>query len=194
MASLYRQQVNEYLKSRTYKADQVLDVGGGDTPITKFTTVDANRIKVMDVDPAYKPAFLHDINEFRPADDIFAVERNPHFDLIFCMHVFEYVWNPYNALSNLYNWLPQNGRLVVNFPWGPYPLHNPVGIDYLRYSHEWVHKMFHERFKFREVSIHIIEVTQGAEALRAAHSLEKMHIRKHDDSWKELGCIVEARK
>lgn len=193
MASLYRQAVNEYLKNRSYKADQVLDVGGGDTSITKFTTIEANRIVVLDADPQYKPAFVHDLNNFSHPEQIFASERNPRFDLIFCMHVFEYIWNPYVAMANLHNWLPENGRLVVNFPF-LYPLHNPVGIDYLRYTHEWVQKMFHEVYKFKDINVTILQASRGDSDLMRFWSNEQMHYRRGDDSWKEIGCIVEARK
>ncbi len=193
MASLYKQALVSYLKERSYKADQVLDVGGGDTSITKYTNVEANRVLTLDINGDFNPNYIHDLNDFGHPEDIFAIERNPHFDLIFCMNVFEYIWNPYNAISNLYTWLAPDGRLVVNFPF-LYPLHNPVGVDYLRYTHEWVEKMFRERFRFSSVNINIIEATAGAADLQRFYHDEKMHHRKGDSSWKEIGCVVEAVK
>lgn len=194
MASLYKQQIVEYLKSRRYTADQALDVGGGEKKASEYAQVTANRYLVMDMEASLKPDFIHDLNQFAHPDEIFAVERNPGFDLIFCLNVFEYIWNPYNAVANLYTWLKPGGRLVVNFPF-LYPLHNPEGIDYLRYTHEWVHKMFHERFQFSEVSTNIIQATDGANELMSFYSKEKMHYRKNDGgSWMEIGCIVECVK
>lgn len=193
MSSLYKQHIVKYLKDRQYTADQVLDVGGGDERTDSYTAVQANRYLVLDNDAKFNPSVVHDLNEFKHPEDLFAIERNPHFDLIFCMNVFEYIWNPYNAIANLYLWLAPGGRLVVNFPF-LYPLHNPPGIDYLRYTSEWVHKIFHQRFKFQKVEITIIEATAGAETLSNFYSIEKMHRRKGDETWRQIGCIVEAIK
>lgn len=191
MASLFKQQQLAYLKGKSYKADQVLDVGGGDTSIREYTSLECNRYLVLDNDPELKPAVIHDLNEFMHPDELFASERNPRFDLIFCFNVAEYIHNPYNMMANLYSWLAADGKLVMNFPF-LYPLHNPEGIDYLRYTHEWVNKMFHEKFKFKEVNIQIIEATEGAADLAGFYNAEKMHRRKHDETWREIGCIVEA--
>lgn len=194
MASLYKQQIVNYLKARTFKADRVLDVGGADTPIREYTSVEANRILILDNAhfEGVHVDFVHDLNQFAHPEEVFAIERDNQFDLIFCINVFEYIWNPYNAIANLYTWLKPGGRLVVNFPF-LYPLHNPVGIDYLRYTHEWVHKMFKEQFKFKEVDIQILEATGGMRQLYDFYAAEKMHYRK-DKSWVEIGCIVEAIK
>lgn len=193
MSSLYKRQIVEYLKARTYKADQVLDVGGADTPIQNYTTVEARRILILDNDPVKNLAFNHDLNQFAHPEELFAVEEKIHFDLIFCMNVFEYIWNPDAAMANLYNWLEPGGKLVINFPF-LYSLHQPVGIDYLRYTHEWIEKVFKERFPFKEVNITILKATDGSQALREFYSLEKIHTRKDDDSWLEIGTIVEAIK
>lgn len=193
MASQYRIQINDWLRNQSFKADKVLDVGGCEGPIQKLTTIEANRIQTLDFNGDLKPSFVHDLNIFAHPDDLFGSERNPRFDLIFCMNVFEYIHNPYNAVANLYSWLGQGGTLVVNFPF-LYPVHNPVGIDYLRYTHEWVEMMLHDRFKFKDVDITILQATTGARDLMNFYSNEKMHYRKHDESWREIGCIVKAVK
>lgn len=193
MASLYKQQVVDFLKARNYKARQVLDVGGGDTGIRKYTNVETNRLLVLDNNDKFKPDFIHDLNEFKHPDEIFATERNPQFDLIFCMNVFEYIWNPYNAVANLYTWLETDGKLVINFPF-LYPMHEPAGTDYLRYTHEWVQQMFQSKFKFSTIDIHMCTSTKGKELLKAFYINEKMHMRKNDDSWNIIGCIVEVIK
>lgn len=193
MASLYKRQIVGYLQARSYEADQCLDVGGGDTKASAYTKVDAKRYLVLDNDPETKPAFVHDLNEFKHPEELFSIERNPHFDLIFCLNVFEYIHNPYNAVANLYSWLAPGGKLVVNFPF-LYSLHEPKGIDYLRYTHEWVQKIFHQRFKFKQVDITILEATGGAQSLQDFYEQEHIHTRKGDESWKEIGTIVEAVK
>lgn len=192
MGSKYRVQVNDWLKRQSFKADQVLDVGGGEGRSDKLAHVEANRYLVLDNNLDTKPDFVHDLNEFAHPEEVFAIERNSRFDLIFCMHVFEYIWQPYNAIANLYSWLRPGGTLVINFPF-LYPLHNPVGIDYLRYTNEWVKKMFSERFKFSSVEIEIIQATDGVGNLIEFYSAERMH-RRHDDSWRQIGCIVRAVK
>jgi SAM-dependent methyltransferase len=193
MASLYRLQIEEWLKERQFSADQVLDVGGGDKKASSITKIECNNYIVMDSDAGFNPGIIHDLNEFGHPDDIFSIYQNPRFDLIFCLNVFEYIYNPYNAIANLYTWLAPGGTLVMNVPF-LYPVHNPVGIDYLRYTHEWVQKMLHERFKFSEVETTPIIATQGADALRAFYSVEKMHTRKGDASWIEIGTIIKAVK
>lgn len=193
MSSQYRQQINRWLKERTFKADQVLDVGGLEGPARKLTNLECNRYVILDYKQEEGVGIVHDLNEFKHADDLFEIEKNPRFDLIFCLNVFEYIWNPYNAIANLYTWLPEGGTVVVNFPF-VYPVHNPEGIDYLRYTHEWVRKMFQDRFKFSEVDVTILQATIGADYLRLFYGAEGMHMRKNDDTWREIGCIVKATK
>lgn len=193
MASLYRCQIEDWLRSQSFTADQVLDIGGGDGKTNRLAKIEAGRYLVLDNNRESKPDFFHDLNEFAHPSDIFAVERTPYFDLIFCMNVMEYIWNPYNAMANIYHWLIPGGTVVMNFPL-LYPLHNPIGIDYLRYTHEWVDKIFHQRFKYSQVELYPLQATAGQAALNEFYSLEKMHRRKHDDSWLELGTIIKARK
>lgn len=193
MASRYKQQIVEYLKSRQYKADQILDVGGGEKKASDYTTVEFNRYLTLDNNLDTRPNFIHDLNEFKHPEELFTIERNPHFDLIFCLNVFEYIHNPYNAVSNLYTWLAPGGKLVITFPF-LYSLHEPKGIDYLRYTHEWVQKMFHEKFQFSQVETTVLQATDGAAALNEFYSKEKIHTRKGDDSWLEIGTILEAVK
>lgn len=192
MSSLYKQAILSYLGSRSYEADRVLDVGGGETKASKYTKIDCKKYSVLDNLPDLKPDYVHDLNEFKHPEEIFQIERIPSFDLIFCLNVFEYIWNPYNAVANLYAWLDKGGRLVVNFPF-IYPYHNPVGIDYLRYTDEWVKKMFGDRLNFKTINIETINATDGAVSLHDFYAQEKMHHRK-DNSINKIGCILEAVK
>lgn len=192
--SKYREQIDAWLKKEVvFTADQVLDVGGGDKQTRSIIAVNCNNYIVMDNDPATKPDILHDLNEFKHGDDILNIYQNPRADLIFCLNVFEYINRSYNAMANLYTWLSEDGTLVVNFPF-LYPIHLPKGIDYSRYTHEWVHWIFHERFKFKEIEVTIIQATAGANLLRQFYNAEGMHMRKNDDSWLEIGTIVKAVK
>lgn len=193
MSSLYRQKVNAWLREQSFQADQVLDVGGKAGLAKDQTHVSSNRYQVMDIEEGEGVNFVHDLNVFTHADDIFGTERNPRFDLIFCLHVFEYIHNPYNAVANLYSWLSEGGTLVINLPF-VYPLHEPKGTDYLRYTHEWAEKIFRDKFKFSLVESYVLEASNGADLLRGAYSEEKMHMRKNDDSWKEIGTIIKAVK
>lgn len=193
MASEYRKQLNQWLGHQSFTADQVLEIGCEKQLVRDLAKVEAKSYTTMDMDPEKKPDYVHDLNEYAHPDEIFQIRQNPRFDLIFCINVFEYVWNPYNAISNLYSWCKPGGTVVVNFPF-LYPLHNPVGIDYLRYTHEWVNKMFHERFKFADIETKIIKATTGRDVLRTFYSIEGMHTRRDDDSYLEIGCIVRAKR
>lgn len=191
MASFYRLQIEDFLRSRQYEADRVLDVGGGSGRANKITTVKANRYLVLDNDKDTKPDITQDLNEFAHPSELFAGERSPYFDLIFCLNVFEYIYNPYVAIANLYSWLNVGGKLVINFPF-IYPLHNPVGLDCLRYTSEWVDRIF-AKYQFKVIEKQPILATSGKDDLLNFYSKEKMHLRK-DGSWQEIGTIIEAIK
>lgn len=113
------------------------------------------------------------------------------WDVVFCLEVFEYIWNPLGAMKNLYEWSSNNATLYITFP-TQYPLHNPEGIDYLRYTHNWIKKML-TLFKFREVEI-IPRPATYPDYLASYWAAEKMHPIKHEPKLYNNGYIVRLRK
>ena len=177
MSSIYRQKIDRWLKDQTFEGKSVLDVGGG-AKESKNLVKDFDRYLVLDIDESTKPDIIHDLNEFKHQDQIFTAEREKQFDLIFCLHVFEYIHNPYTAMANLYSWLKPEGTLVVNFPF-IYPIHKPEGIDYLRYTHEFVNHYFTKSFTFSEVEHTIIETDSSL--LKAYYAQDKTHMRNDEN-------------
>jgi len=192
MSSYYRQQLEGYLGQQSYKVGNVLDVGASDgLAKSRVKKLECNNYTTLDWDN--KSDISHDLNIFSPAEELFSFNRERHFELIFCLEVFEYIWNPYNAIANLHNWLKPNGTLVVTFP-TIYPLHNPEGIDYLRYSKEWIVKIMQGRFDFKQLDILPRVATNGRADLASFYKNEQMHARKGTEDIFDIGYIVKAKK
>ena len=189
MASIYRTQLEDYLKTLDIKADRVLDVGGLDKPIQpRVKSFEANRVAILDHEGG---DYQLDLNEFKAPQEVFAFETSLYWDTIFCLEVFEYIWNPVVAFKNLYNWLAENGTMYVTFPTN-YPLHNPKGIDYMRYTGNWVEKMA-RLFPFQEVEI-VPRPATYKDYLQAFWSAERMHPIKDDERLFDNGYICKFRK
>jgi SAM-dependent methyltransferase len=65
------------------------------------------------------------------------------YDVAFCLEVFEYVYNPWQAMRNLWGILKKGGNLYASFHF-IYPHHGPRGRDYLRYTQWGVDKLLEE--------------------------------------------------
>lgn len=134
--SIYRQQLENYLSGLSVEADRVLDVGGGSNPVNKrvkswkvkeYKILD-NEIEVPVVDVDYRIDLNVGAGFFYDPADIFN-----RFDSVFCLEVFEYIYDPIQAIKNLNNLLKTNGILYITFPF-LYPPHNPIDRDSLRYT------------------------------------------------------------
>ncbi len=119
MASYYRLQLEEYLKTMEVKADLLYDIGGKQKSIKGRTkTWDVKELICLDV-PEY------DLNEPQK------VEKKA--DFIVCLEVFEYLIDPLQAMKNISDALKSGGVAIISFPF-VYPLHNEVEFDSLRYT------------------------------------------------------------
>ena len=189
MSSLYRQQLEKWLKKIVVKTDRVLDVGGGQNPITKrVKSWDVEEYKIADNDIQFKPDIITDINYSASEAD----KEMAKFDIIFCLEVFEYIWNPLVAHENLFNFLKSDGIAYISYP-TLYPLHNPLGIDYLRYTKNAIEKLLEvSGFKNWEITPRI--ATAGVEALSNFYSLERMRPIKGTGDIFHIGYLVKAFK
>lgn len=114
------------------------------------------------------------------------------FETIFCLEVSEYLWNPLVALKNMYFLLKPGGVLYMSFCTN-YPLHNPPGIDYLRYSKNAIEKYLKEvGFKSWEITPRV--ATEGAGALSDFYSRERMRPMKYAKEIFDLGYMCRAVK
>lgn len=140
MSSSYRLELDRFLSNLDVKADKVLDIGGAQLPVKGRT----RSWKVGE----YLIADLPQPHANSPKPDI---ELNLNYslnydydhlewDLIFCLEVFDYVFDPMNAMNVISSMISDNGVAWVSFP-SVYPLHQPVEDDALRYMPGGVKKL-----------------------------------------------------
>ena len=142
-----------------------------------------NYLKTQKVSSVTIKNYVADINK--------AISDFGQYDLIFCLEVFEYIWNPVQALVNINKLMKKEATAYISFPF-VYPKHNPVGVDCLRYTNEAIEKLLRET-GFSYWIITPRKATKGRAKLREFYDIEGMHARK-DDSWDDIGYIVEITK
>lgn len=144
MSSYTRQQLESWINTIIIKSNcRVLDIGGSQKPVQKrLRESGENTIyETLDLEVPHegeKPDIVWDINEKLPTDRMFE-----QYDVVFCLEVMEYVWNPVQALNNMRRFLKQDGTLFISTPF-LYPVHNPVDQDYLRYTPNGIKKLLKE--------------------------------------------------
>lgn len=196
MSSFYRQQLESYLKTLNIKADKVLDVGGADLPVKGRTkSWDVKEYVIGDLDKSHTgkiPDYHFDMNKCPWCEgDKKQKQYSHYFDVIFCLEVFEYLYNPWWATKNLKAFIKQNGILYITFPTN-YPVHNPVEEDCLRYTKQGIIKLLKD-FKILEMIPRIMK-SDSYLLYRQFISNEKMHAAKHYGDHNVLGYIVKAQK
>jgi SAM-dependent methyltransferase len=136
MSSIYRQQLEKYLARLEIKAESVLDVGGAQLPVSKrVAKFDVGTYAILDLPEPHKvhesltghKPMMADINLELPD------EMQETYDVVFCLEVMEYIWNPAQALKNLAALTNKGGTLYITFP-HYYPPHEPIEHDTLRYT------------------------------------------------------------
>ena len=141
MASESRLQLESWLKGIDV-AGKVLDVGSSQLAVK-------GRTKSFDVDD-YKTLDLKDPHNGGVPDIQWDMnlpcrkkELKGKFDVVFFLEVFEYLWNPYQALKNAAFFLKKGGTLYVSLHF-QYKFHPPEGLDYLRYTPFGAEKLLKE--------------------------------------------------
>ena len=115
-----------------------------------------------------------------------------NFDAIFCLEVAEYVWSPVTFHKNLWYLLKPDGIAYISYP-TIYPLHNPVGIDYLRYSKHAIEKLLATSgFETWEITPRV--ATDGIPYLNNFWSAERMRPRRDTPDVYDIGYLVKAFK
>lgn len=138
-ASIYRQQLESYLKQLEVKADSVIDVAGASNPVSKRVKLwDVRKYQVLDNELERQAIHIdikHDMND--PLD---LIDVTGTFDIIFCLEMMDYIWNPVQACTNLRCFAKPGSKLIMTFPF-VYPNHNPVSSDMLRFTKQGAHKL-----------------------------------------------------
>jgi len=110
-----------------------------------FKSHDVKEIVTIDVDEKYKPDVVMDVNLPRKHQlSVLEQEKlEKKFDDIFTFELWEYIWNPMQALGTFSDLLKDGGRLWISAPF-IYPTHNPMDMDYLRYTEYFWQKVLPE--------------------------------------------------
>lgn len=194
MSSSYRNSLNNWLATLDVKADRVLGIGDSQLRTD-------NRVKSWDV-KEYLIADLPEPHKDSPKPDIeldlnVSMTKNPepyltyneYFDEIFCLEVFDYIWQPSFALINIWYLLKEGGTAWVTFP-SVYPLHQPIEDDALRYMPAGIKKLAdYANLEIVQMIPRRFESNLWDQTIRA----ERMRAAKHEDH-NFSGWIVELKK
>lgn len=194
MASSYRMELDKWLSQLDVKADKVLDIGGSQVSLKpRVRSWDVKELQIADLPEPHqdspKPDIELDLNEVYKSGVSCPSDQFEEFDLIFCLEVFDYVWNTRDALESIAIRLKEGGTAWVSFP-SFYPLHQPVGDDALRYMPAGIVKLAEsaglsvEQMIKRRPETNLFESFFRAERMRAA---------KHEDH-NFTGFICEFSK
>lgn len=195
MASYFRKQLEDWLKTIEINTNSVLDVGGGANPIVKrLKSFEAKDYHILDnyAEREYHNSFEYphlpiDIGDREKITQLVKIK----YDVIFCLEVAEYLYNPLNALENMYLLLKPDGILYISFP-TIYPVHQPKHLDYLRYTRYGVEKLLIES-GFNQYEIKS-RVATAKKTLAEFYSQEGMRAVKNDSIIFDIGYLVKAIK
>lgn len=137
MSSTYRQSLEAWLKELDVKAGAVIDVGGAQLPVKdRVRSWDVEQYIIADLESPHadspKPNVVLDLNE--------PIDVTPYYDLVFCLEVFDYIYDPVRAILNIRDLLKPGAKAYVSFP-AFYPHHNPVEHDSLLYKEYGIRKL-----------------------------------------------------
>ncbi len=141
MASYHRIQTEAWLRSIDVKVDRMLDIGGAQLPIKGRTkSWEVREYKILDLEQPHeknnKPDIVGDIQNA-------ISDHENYFDIIFCIEVSEYWYNPVGAIEMINCILKRGGILYITFPF-VYMQHKPARTDFLRYTPEGAEKLLKE--------------------------------------------------
>jgi len=190
MSSYYREQLERYLGTLEIKANSVLDIGGAQLPVSKrCASWNVDEYDILDLPEPHevraKTTIKGDIQE--------NLEMNKKYDMVFCLEVAEYLYDPMSAMININGLLKKDGILYITFPF-IYPHHNPQGLDYLRYTQWGVEKLLSETgFMIEEMVVRRAREI-SFKGLWLFFIKEKMRPSKHFDGHNAMGYIIKSIK
>lgn len=209
MASYYRKQLEEFLKRLDVKAERVADVGGSQLPVKGRTkTWEVNHYDIFDLPEPHedkpKPDFEIDLNKADSTGiyddgeiyfDVFSSEKlndkkTLPYDVVFCLEVMEYIYDPVSAVRNLHNLLKKGGTLYITFPF-IYPHHEPLEHDTLRYTKNGAIKLL----EMAGFEIELVKPRRGIHnTILQFFRLDGMRMSKNHHDHMETGYIIKAIK
>ncbi len=188
-------ELDKWLSQLDVTTGRVLDIGGAQISMPK-------RVKSWNVEE-YIIADLPNPHEDSPKPDVeldlnkidneglpvYPDELYKSFDTIFCLEVFDYVYDPMTAFRYIHQLLKTGGIALVSFP-SFYPLHQPVQDDALRYMPGAITKLANS------VGLEIVQIIKRRPETNLFESFfraERMRAAKHEDHM-FTGFIVEFKK
>lgn len=175
--SYFREQLENWLKTIDVKTDVVFDVGGKANPIKK-------RVKSWNV----KDYEILDLPEYNLNIKNRVYKKA---NIIFCLEVMEYIYNPVEAINNLALLLEKGGILYISFPF-IYPQHNPTERDFLRYTPVGVEKLL-KIGGFGIIEHEYREVSLDNPFLQQFYSIDGMRTAKGLNH-RVTGSLIKAKK
>ncbi len=194
--SNYRIQLEKWLGQIDVKTNKVLDIGGGALSVrSRVRTWQVKHYRILDntLEQGKKPDIYLDLNLLGEKKFRLSVKKTLHYkpNVIFCLEVMEYIYDPISALCFLYKILAKSGIVYISFP-SIYPVHEPREYDYLRYTKIGVEKLL-RRAGFNKWKIEARIATCGKNDLKLFYKKEKMHY-VHTDVIYDIGYMVKAYK
>lgn len=193
--SFYRNQLESWLKTINVNAEKVLDLGGASNPVrNRVNSWRVNDCIFFDngAEQAKVEYMPFDIN-IQLEDQLKGYkEKDLQFDALFCLEVFEYVWNPVEAMRNIYRLMGQDSVAYISFP-AIYPVHQPYEIDSLRYTKAVIERYLH-MWDFQQIEIIPRIATLGKSDLSRFYTTEGMHPLRGSQLPFDIGYLVKARK
>jgi SAM-dependent methyltransferase len=186
--STYRNTLEAYLKDLHIKAGNVLDIGGGANPAKdRLGSIEYYRYTIADngLEKTNEVYIQLDLNE-GIKDKNFTT-----FDVIFCLEVLEYVYRPLLALNTIKYLLSMGGVAYITFP-SIYPLHNPEGYDYLRYTHEGFEMLLELCGLDVLERVSRMPTDEGIQHLKDFYRSEGLHARKNTPEIFSMGYIYKV--
>ena len=199
--SFYRNQLEAWLKTISVNSDRAVDIGGASNPargrVGKWDVDDCVFLDLGKEKPvvSYIPFDLnlpYDVQLMKTGYRYEDLEKVFRFDVLFCLEVFEYIWNPVQAIRNIWSLMAYDSVAYVSFP-AVYPVHNPFEIDYLRYTRQAVMEYFN-MFGFTQIELTSRRATKGRQALSEFYTLEGMHPLRKSELPYDIGYLVKARR
>lgn len=188
--SKYKDQLKYHFEDMELKASKILSVGGQEDDKNYFAKVDCDEFIVLDNNRDHNPQILFDMNRSLQGDGSFDIDEKymEYFDVALVLNLWEYIYDPLQGLRNLADMIKPGGRLITNFPF-IYPVHNPPGQDFMRYTPEGAEKLL-TMAGFKIVAHdHIV----GNILLKTYYQMDGLKARGGFDHT-VIGSIIEATK
>jgi len=190
--SIAREQLEAWLKKIDVDTKAVLDVGGSQLPIiNRVNSFKVEDYKILDLkNPHEKNCGVDIVCDLSSSSvhEISSASHGQKFDVVFCIEVMEYIHDPFSAIYNLVNLTKSYGTLYISFPF-IYPVHNPAGKDFLRYTPEGA------EFLLKKAGFKIVEhcLRRGDANIKRLFDRYGMKARKKIDH-SIIGSLIKAKK